>query len=167
MLRYLFLFICLLGGCSAYITTDQVGRLDHPPTAVVILGTQTTLPTAQTNDFYRDMKAAFQQCGLVAEVFEPDPLTLDPAKEREQLTALRRKINADLLFTYRETSFASGVANFDALVLNAQNAVVWRGHFFVGQQGWINPTEGDGTGRDLVGRLAHDGLLKSCKLANS
>lgn len=159
--------LCLLAGCSAYVFTDQlVGLQDHPPKAVVILGSRTNLPTAEMDAFHREMRTALQQCGLVAEVVspDPDPLSLEPDKEPAQLAALRRRINPDLVVTYRETSSTQGGANFDGFVFDARGTTLWRGGFFMPRRDWMTPNGGPAL--DVVNHLARDGLLGGCKPAN-
>jgi hypothetical protein len=160
---YLVLLPCIFVSCSAYVSTNQVvGRPDRPPNGVVIVGSRTNLPVSQVNDFNEELKAAFRKCGLAAEIFAPDPLSLEPEKEHERLTAVRQKIKADIVFIYRETSSTGGVAYFDAFVLNARDALLWRGRFFVQRRLWFQPAAGLGSGSEVTGQLAHVGILQSC-----
>jgi hypothetical protein len=156
--------LCLaLTACSTGFTT--VSRIDiphSPPRTVLILGARSDLPQGEMDQVHNAMRAALQRCGVIAEIFSSDPLTLDTAGEQARFRAVRDKIKPDLIFTYQETQTSAVMTLFNGLILNRNNIAVWKGRFDVVRNDLVRPAAGAYAGGDIVRHLADEGLIGPC-----
>jgi len=170
MTKHLLILVvaCLLAGCGKIVSSETIlRRPDHPPHAVIILGPEQPFMTEADRDGLNSaLKAEFERCGLVAAVFSPDPLTLDPGKDRAHYLTLRQSIHADWTFTYRPravtTEHGISTAYLEAFVIDAHNSPIWVANFSMLING-LSYT--DVIGRELVNHIAQAGLLGDCKPA--